>query len=81
MLGKNKRKMEKKYIKKEGKGLKNATFWVITYSSGKKWISKGGNGGNDRNAQNIPIPLILFFISPANKVAVNNLKRYNFKAF
>ena len=45
-MKKGKEKKEENYIKKGGKGLKNASFWAInppqTYLSGKKFNLKRG---------------------------------------
>ena len=57
MPGTGKEKRRKITFKKGGKGLKNASFWVI--NSTKK-ISKEG-GGNDQNAQYI-FPVLILMI-------------------
>ena len=69
-MKKGKEKKEENYIKKGGRGLKNASFRAIiskkirggvfrpplqTYLLGKKINLKRGGGGNDQNAQYISL--------------------------
>ena len=45
-MKKGKEKKEENYIKKGGKGLKNASFWAINLFVGEKMNLKRGGGGN-----------------------------------
>ena len=56
---------EENYIRKGGKGLKNASFWAASLFVGEKnWSQKGG-GVNDQNAQYISLSRLVSDLSLA----------------